>query len=84
MTNCIHFSHIIFIHFLYSIKHEYMNAGLLQRKNRFRNYIKPWMKRKRLKEVKKYRSMERGVLNLKKYVHFVNDYTKKHLWKGDK
>ena len=57
------------------------NSGLLQRKNRYRKYIKPWMKRKRLKEVKKYRSMERGVLNLKKYVHFVNDYKQKHLWK---
>lgn len=50
--------------------------GLLSRQIRYRNYIKPWMKRKRLKEVKKYRSMERGVSNLKKYVQFVNDFNK--------
>ena len=48
-------------------------TGLLNRQRNFRNYIKPWMKRKRAKEVRKYKAMERGVSNLKKYVQFIND-----------
>mmetsp|Transcript_18393 Transcript_18393/g.22516 ORF Transcript_18393/g.22516 Transcript_18393/m.22516 type:complete len:142 (-) Transcript_18393:243-668(-) len=50
------------------------SEGLLPRRMKYRNYLKPWMQRKRQKEVKKYKSMEKGVSNLKKYVKFINDY----------
>ena len=52
--------------------------GLLNRQIRYRNYVKPWMERKRAKEVKKYKSMEKGVSNLKRYVQFVNKFNKEN------
>lgn len=52
------------------------NIGLLARQSRFRHYVKPWMKRKRAKEVKKYKAMEKIVSNLKRYVQFTNDFNK--------
>lgn len=45
--------------------------GLLQRQNKFRNYEKPWMKRKRLKAARKYRGMNAKVQHLKVYVKYV-------------
>jgi hypothetical protein len=47
--------------------------GLLRRKAKFYYYEKPWMERKKLKMVRKYRSMERGVNDLKSYVKFIQD-----------
>lgn len=47
--------------------------GLLRRKGKYLRYEKPWMKRKKLKMMSKYRSMERGVNDLKKYVQYVQD-----------
>jgi len=47
--------------------------GLLRRKSKFYYYEKPWMARKKLKMVRKYRSMERGVNDLKSYVKYIQD-----------
>mmetsp|Transcript_4543 Transcript_4543/g.5564 ORF Transcript_4543/g.5564 Transcript_4543/m.5564 type:complete len:161 (-) Transcript_4543:8-490(-) len=50
------------------------SEGLERRQFRYKRYVKPWMKRKRAKEVKQYRAMERAVSNLKQYVKYVNEF----------
>lgn len=50
--------------------------GLLRRKSKYIRYEKPWMERKRMKMVRKYKAMERGVNDLKAYVKFVEDVKK--------
>jgi len=47
--------------------------GLLRRKSKFYRYEKPWMTRKKLKMARKYRSMERGVNDLKNYVKYIQE-----------
>ena len=47
--------------------------GLLRRKSKFFRYEKPHMKRKKLKMARKYRSMERGVNDLKNYVKYIQE-----------
>ena len=54
--------------------------GLLRRQAKYVRYEKPWMERKRMKMVRKYKAMEKGVNDLKVYVKFVQD-AKKSFWK---
>jgi hypothetical protein len=50
--------------------------GLLRRQAKYVRYEKPWMERKRMKMVRKYKAMEKGVNDLKVYVKFVQDAKK--------
>jgi len=59
--------------------------GLLRRKYKYLRYEKPWMQRKKLKMKTKYRSMEKGVSDLKLYVKYIQEakdiYDKSDRWK---
>jgi hypothetical protein len=59
--------------------------GLLRRRSKYLRYEKPWMKRKKLKMVTKYKSMEKGVNDLKLYVKYIQEakdiYDKSNRWK---
>lgn len=59
--------------------------GLLRRRSKYLRYEKPWMKRKKLKMVTKYKSMEKGVNDLKLYVKYIQEakdiYDKSNSWK---
>eukprot|EP00978_Attheya_sp_CCMP212_P024784 scaffold78515_cov46-Attheya_sp.AAC.2 len=49
------------------------SEGILARHSRYVEYEKPWMRNKRLKSEKIYKSQKRGVEELKKYIEFVNE-----------
>ena len=51
-----------------------MEIGLLRRVSNNRRYEKPWMKKKRLKNERIYKSKIGAVNQLKSYVKFLQDH----------
>ena len=48
----------------------------MNRRRKYEFYVKPWMHKKRAKEVNRYKAMEKTVTDLKHYVKFVNEAKK--------
>jgi len=49
--------------------------GLLRRQSRYRRYEKPWMRKKRLANERRFRNQRRGVEELTMYIRFVQEHS---------